>query len=173
MADVRVPRVQSTRALWITGAGLAAITNLSAPTVAQLTPGTGIKLVSDDLTKDYDVGMDDSDTVDDMGINDPAKVQAETYRNYHGMGQWFRRFDASTLIPGTTDCTALIGEGELGIWAQRDALPKGTAAVAAQKWDLFEFRSTVWKFDRKDGYYVASMKFLSTGRYATMATVAA
>lgn len=173
MADVRVPRVQSTRALWITGTALAAITSLSAPTVANLTPGTGVKLISDDLTKDYDVGMDDSDTVDDMGINDPAKAMAETYRNYHVNGQWFRRFDSSTLAPGTSDITALINEGELGIWAQRDALPKGTAAVAAQKWDLFECRSTVFKFDRKDGYYVATMKFLPTGRYATMATVAA
>ena len=173
MADVRVPRVQSTRCLWLTGAALSAITNLSAPTVAQLTPGTGIKLISDDLTKDYDVGMDDSDVVDDMGINDPAKAVAETYRNYHGNGQWFRRFDSSTLLPGTTDCTALIGEGELGLWVQRDALPKGTAVAAAQKVDIFEFRSTVWKFDRKDGYYVGTMKFLPTGRYATMATVAA
>lgn len=169
MADVRVPRVQSTRALWIT----SAITSLAAPSVANLTPGSGIKVVSDDLTKDYDVGMDDSDTVDDMGINDPAKVVAETYRNYHGMGQWFRRFDSTTLLPGTTDCTALIAEGELGVWAQRDALPKGTAVAAAQVWDLFEFRATVWKFDRKDGYYVASMKFLPTGRYATQAIVTA
>lgn len=173
MADVRVPRVQSTRALWITGAAAAAITSLAAPTVSQLTPGTGIKLISDDLSKDYDVGMDDSDTVDDMGINDPAKVQAETYRNYHGMGSWFRRFDASTLAPGTTDITALIVEGELGIWAQRDALPKATAVAASQVWQLFEFRATVWKFPRKDGYYTAEMKFLSTGRYANVATVAA
>lgn len=173
MVDVRVPRVQSTRALWITGAGLAAITTLSAPTVAQLTPGTGIKLISDDLSKDYDVGMDDSDVVDDMGINDPAKAAAETYRNYHGTGSWFRRFDQSTLAPGTTDITALINEGELGIWAQRDALPKGTAAVAAQVWQLFEFRSTVWKFPRKDGYYTAEMKFLPTGRFASAAVVAA
>lgn len=173
MGDVRVPRLKSTRALWLTGAAATAITNLSAPTVAQLTPGTGIKDISVDLTKEYDVGMDKSDSIDDMGVNDTAKAKAETFRGYHGNGQWFRRFDSSTYAPATTDCTALIGEGELGIWAQRDAVPYGTAVAATQVWQLFEFYSTVWIYDRKDGFYVASMEFFPTGRYSSKAIVAA
>lgn len=169
MADVRVPRLQSTRALWIT----SAITNIAAPTVANLTPGSGIKDISADLTKDYDVGMDRSDSVDDMGVNDTAKVKAETFRGYHGTLAFFRRFDSTSFAPATTDCTALINEGELGIFARRDALPAGTAVAASQKWSLFEFRSTVWVFDQKDGYYTASIELFPTGRYANVATVSA
>lgn len=167
MAAVRVPRLQSTRALWVT----AAITNIAAPTAAQLTPGAGIKDVSLDLHKDTDIGMDRSDSVDDMGVNDTAKVKAETFRAYHGTAAFFRRFDSTSLAPDTTDCTKLINEGELGVWAMRPALPYSTAVASAQVWQLFEFRSTVWVLDFKDGYYTASIELFPTGRYSSAAVV--
>lgn len=169
MAAVRVPRLRSTRALWVT----SAITNIAAPTVANLTPGAGIKDVSLDLHKDTDIGMDRSDSVDDMGVNDTAKVKAETFRGYHGTAAFFRRFDSTSLAPDTTDCTNLIAEGELGVWAMRDALPFDTAVAATQVWKLFEFRSTVWITDFKDGYYTASIELFPTGRYSSKAIVAA
>ena len=169
MPDVRIPRIKSTRALWIT----SAITSLSAPTVANLTPGTGIKDISPDLHKDYDVGMDPSDSVDDMGVNDTAKVKAETFRGYHGKLAFFRRFDSATFAPATTDCTKLINEGELGVFARRQAMPYDTAVAAGQVWSLFEFRSTVWIFDDKDGFYTASIELFPTGRFASIATVVA
>lgn len=169
MPAVRVPRLRSTRALWVT----SPITNIAAPTVANLTPGAGIKDVSLDLHKDTDIGMDKSDSVDDMGVNDTAKVKAETFRGYHGVAAFFRRFDSSTLAPDTTDCTNLIGEGELGIWAVRDALPYDTAVAAAQVWRLFEFRSTVWIAEQKDGFYTASIELFPTGRFSNKAVVVA
>ena len=169
MPAVRIPRLRSTRALWVT----SAITNIASPTVANLTPGAGIKDISLDLHKDTDVGMDKSDSVDDMGVNDTAKIKAETFRSYHGTAVFFRRFDSATFAPDNTDCTNLIAEGELGVFARRDAMPYDTAVAASQKWSLFEFRSTVWIFEQKDGYYTASIELFPTGRYANVATVSA
>jgi hypothetical protein len=169
MPNVRIPRLRSTRALWVS----AGVVNIAAPTVAELTPGTGIKDLSADLHKDTDVGMDKSDSVDDMGVNDTAKIKAETFRSYHGNAVFFRRFDSTTFAPATTDCTTLIAEGELGVFVRRDAMPYDTAIAATQKVSCFEFRSTVWMFEQKDGYYTASIELFPTGRYANIATVAA
>lgn len=167
----RLVRLKNTRLLWISGAAATALT-YTAPTVAQLTPGTGIVAIHANMTKNYDVAMDDSDSVTELGVDDDSKIEVPTIRSYHGMLEFFRDFDASTSLPTATDCTALITENTLGYIVKREGLPSATAVAAAQIVEVYQFRTDVWKFSKEDGLIKASIKLWQQGRYATQAVVA-
>lgn len=168
----RLVRLKNTRLLWISGAALTSFVP-SAPTVASLTPGTGIQVIHTNMTKDYDVGMDDSDNITELGVDDDAKIEVPTIHSYHGMLKFFRDYDTTSNLPSATDCTALITENQLGYFVKREGLPSSTAVAAAQKVEVYLFRTDVWKFDKEDGLIKASIKLWQQGTYATQATVAA
>jgi hypothetical protein len=170
----RLVRLKNTRLLWISGAAATAMDAIyTAPTVASLTPGTGIVAVHANMTKNYDVAMDDSDSITELGVDDDSKIEVPTIRSYHGMFEFFRDFDASTSLPTATDCTALVSENQVGYVVKREGLPSATAIAAAQKVEVYYFRSDVWKFSKEDGLIKASIKLWQLGRFATQATVAA
>lgn len=170
----RLVRLKNTRLLWVSGAGATALAAIyTAPTVASLTPGTGIAPIHANMTKNYDVAMDDSDSVTELGVDDDSKIEAPTIRSYHGMFEFFRDFDATTNLPTASDCTALVAENTLGWVVKREGLPSATAVAAAQVVEVYEFRTDVWKFSKEDGLIKASIKLWQQGRYATQATVVA
>jgi hypothetical protein len=170
----RIVRLKNTRLLWVSGTGATTITPIKdAPTVASLTPGTGIVAIHANMTKNYDVAMDDSDSVTELGVDDDSKIEVPTIRSYHGNLEFFRDFDPITNLPLSTDCTTLIAENQLGWFVKREGLPSGTAFAAAQKVELYLFRTDVWKFSKEDGLIKASIKLWQQGSYSTQATVAA
>ena len=170
----RIARLKNTRLWWVSGAAYTTLAAIyTAPTVASLTPGTGIVLVHANMTKNYDVAMDDSDSITELGVDDDSKVEVPTIRSYHGNLEFFRSFDSSTSLPDASDCTTLISENQLGWFVKREGLPSTTAAAAAQKVEVYEFRSDVWKFSKEDGLIKASIKLWQQGRFSTQATVAA
>jgi hypothetical protein len=168
----RIVRLKNTRLLWITGAAYSTLASIyTAPTVASLTPGTGIVAVHANMTKNYDVGMDDSDSITELGVDDDAKVEVPTIRSYHGMLEQFRDLDGSTFLPTVTDCTALIAEDTLGWFVKREGIPSGTAIAVGQKVEIYEFRTDVWKYPKEDGLLKANIKLWQQGRFKTQATV--
>jgi len=170
----RIPRLKNTRLLWVTGTALTTLTPLfNAPTVASLTPGTGIVAIHGNMTKNYDVAMDDSDNITELGVDDDSKIEVPTIRSYHGMLEFFRDFDATTFLPAVTDCTALVQENQLGALVKREGVPSATAIAAAQVVEIYLFRTDVWKFSKEDGLIKASIKLWQQGKYATQAIVAA
>lgn len=170
----RLVRLKNTRLLWVSGAAATTLAGIySAPTVASLTPGTGIVAIHANMTKDYDVAMDDSDSITELGVDDDSKIEVPTIRSYHGMLKFFRDFDATTNLPTATDCTALIAENTLGYIVKREGIPSATAVAAEQVVEVYKFRSDVWKFDKEDGLIKASIKLWQQGQYATQAEVVA
>jgi hypothetical protein len=170
----RLVRLKNTRLLWVSGAAATTLAPIySAPTVASLTPGTGIAVIHANMTKNYDVGMDDSDSITELGVDDDSKIEVPTIRSYHGMLEFFRDFDASTSLPTATDCTELIAENTLGYFVKREGLPSATAVAAAQVVEVYYFRTDVWKFSKEDGLIKASIKLWQQGQFATQATVVA
>jgi hypothetical protein len=168
----RLVRLKNTRLLWVSGTAKTTLDPIySAPTVASLTPGTRIAPLHANMTKNYDVAMDDSDSITELGVDDDAKIEVPTIRSYHGMLEFFRDYDPTTSLPSTTDCTTLIAENQLGWFVKREGLPSGTAVAAAQVVEVYEFRSDVWKFSKEDGLIKASIKLWQQGRVATAAVV--
>jgi hypothetical protein len=170
----RLVRLKNTRLLWVSGTAATTLTPIyNAPTVASLTPGTGIVAIHANMTKNYDVAMDDSDNVTELGVDDDSKIEVPTIRSYHGMLEFFRDFDPITSLPLATDCTTLIQENQLGFLVKREGLPSGTAVAAAQLVEVYYFRTDVWKFSKEDGLIKASIKLWQQGKFATQAVVAA
>jgi hypothetical protein len=170
----RLVRLKNTRLLWVSGTAATTLAPIyTAPTVASLTPGTGIAVIHTNMTKDYDVGGDDSDNVTELGVDDDSKIEVPTIRSYHGMMKFFRSFDASTTLPDATDCTALIQENQFGYFVKREGLPSATAIAAAQIVEVYAFRTDVWKFDKDDGLIKASIKLWQQGQFRTQAVVVA
>ena len=170
----RIVRLKNTRLLWISGAAATTLTPIKdAPTISSLTPGTGIVVIHTNMTKNYDIAMDDSDSVTELGVDDDSKIEVPTIRSYHGMLEFFRDFDATTFLPAVTDCTALVQENQLGALVKREGVPSATAIAAAQVVEIYLFRTDVWKFSKEDGLIKASIKLWQQGKYATQAIVAA
>lgn len=170
----RLVRLKNTRYLWVSGTAATTLAAIyTAPTVASLTPGTGIVAIHANMTKNSDFAMDDSDSVTELGVDDDSKIEVPTIRSYHGMGEFFRDFDATTNLPTATDCTTVIAENTLGWIVKREGIPSATAVAAAQVVEVYEFRSDVWKFSVEDGLIKASIKFWQQGRYKTQAVVVA
>lgn len=170
----RLVRLKNTRLLWVSGTAATTLDPIyAAPTVASLTVGTGIVAVHANMTKNYDVAMDDSDNITELGVDDDSKIEAPTIRSYHGMLEFFRDFDAATSLPTATDCTALITENQLGYLVKREGLPSATAIAAAQVVEVYYFRTDVWKFSKEDGLIKASIKLFQQGRFKTQAVVVA
>ena len=166
----RIVRLKNTRLTWISGTAASTFV-YTAPTVASLTPGVGVVLIHPNMTKDYDIGMDDSDNITELGVDDDSKIEVPTIRSYHGNIVQFRDFDPLTFLPTATDCTALITENTFGYIVKREGLPSSTAFVAAQTCEVYAFRSDVWKFSKEDGLIKASMKLWQQGQFKTVATV--
>jgi hypothetical protein len=170
----RLVRLKNTRYLWISGAAASTLAAIyTAPTVASLTPGTGIVAIHANMTKDSDVAMDDSDSVTELGVDDDSKIEVPTIRSYHGMLKFFRDFDATTALPTATDCCTLIAENTLGWIVKREGIASATAVAAAQVVEVYEFRTDVWKFSVEDGLIKASIKLWQQGRFKSQAVVAA
>lgn len=167
----RIVRLKNTRLLWISGAAATTLTPIKdAPTISSLTVGTGIVAIHGNMTKNYDVAMDDSDSVTELGVDDDSKIEVPTIRSYHGNFEFFRDFDPTTNLPTATDCCTLISENQLGWLAKREGPPSSLAAAVGQKWELYLFRTDVWKFSKEDGLIKASIKLWQQGSYATQAT---
>lgn len=170
----RLVRLKNTRLLWVSGTAATTLAGIyTAPTVASLTPGTGIVAIHANMTKNYDVAMDDSDSITELGVDDDSKIEVPTIRSYHGSLEFFRDFDATTNLPTASDCTALISENQLGFLVKREGLPSATAIAADQIVELYQFRTDVWKFSKEDGLIKASIKLWQQGKYATQAEVVA
>jgi hypothetical protein len=170
----RLVRLKNTRLLWVSGTAATTLAAIyTAPTVASLTPGTGIAPIYANMTKNYDIAMDDSDSITELGVDDDSKIEVPTIRSYHGMVEFFRDFDVSTSLPTASDCTALMAENALGYIVKREGPPSATAVAAAQIVEVYYFRTDVWKFSKEDGIIKASMKLWQQGQFATQAVVVA
>ena len=159
----RIPDLGNTRMTKV-----ITIANINAPTAAELTAGIDLSV---NMSKEYDVGMDNSDSINEEGVNDLAKTDVPTMRSYHGDLTFFRDLDGTTFLPTATDCTALITENLLFYFVRRFGLPSTSAYVAGQKVEVYLFRSDVWQFPT-GGLKKAKIHLWQMGVYSTVATVA-
>jgi hypothetical protein len=148
------------------------ILSIVAPTVAELTGGT-VKHLTPNLTKNYDLDVDKSDSVSEVGVDDRSKSDSRTIGGYHGMLEFFRDLDPTTKLPTATDCTALISEGEIFYLVRRFGFPSSTAFAAGQQVQVYLFQADYWQFPGGDGMFKAKMELFQLAQFSTVAIVAA
>lgn len=161
-----------TKLVWVPGD--AGITDVSAPTVAQLTGGTVVDLTCL-MVSTYEVRPDASDTTNERAVCESANTVAPTVKNYMGNLILFRQFDASTGVPEADDPMNTFEFGTLGWFVRRVGKPYSTAFVATDVVEVYKFMSDEPQpaAGSGEGYLKLTVPLLQQGTFDTKAVVAA
>lgn len=152
---------------WVT-----TISNLAAPTVAELNAGKDLSCL---LTPAYLVDFADSDTVGpERAMCEFANTTTATVANYEGNLVVFRSYTAG--VKDATDVQNIFVPGAyaIGYFVRRTGLPTATAWAIGQKVDIFKFQhdNPKLKGGANEGYLKGNVKLLPQGVYQCDATVA-
>jgi hypothetical protein len=148
------------------------IADVTAPKLATEISAVGSKELVSNLTKNYDLGVDKSDSISEVGVNDRSKSDLRTIGGYHGSLEFFRDLDPSTNLPMATDCTKLIGEGEYFYVVRRVGFPAATAYAVGQEVEVYYFQSDFWQFPQGDGMVKAKIELFQLAQFKTNAVIA-
>lgn len=159
-----------TKLYWV--AGDAAITNVSAPTVAQLNAGVDITCLT---VSTYEVRADASDTTNERAVCETANVVAPTIQNYMGNLVLFRQFDDTTGVPEADDTLNTFEFGEVGWFVRRLGKSHDTAWAANDQVEVYKFMvdNPQIQGGTGEGYLKATVPLLQQGTFDLKAVVAA
>lgn len=159
-----------TRLSWVEGD--IGITDVSAPTVAQLNAGVDLTCV---MVSTYEVRADASDTTNERAVCEEANVVAPTIKNYMGNLILFRQINASTFVPETSDPLNVFEFGVIGWFVRRLGAAFDTAWAANDQVEVYKFMSDVPQptGGTGEGYLKATVPLLQQGTFDIKAIVAA
>jgi len=167
-----VPRMVDqgkTKLYWV--AGDTGITNVAAPTVAQLNAGTDITCL---MVSTYEVRADASDKTNERAVCETSNVDTPTIQNYMGNLVLFRQFDAVTGAPQATDTLNLFQYGALGWFVRRIGTPYSTVWATGDVVDVYKFMvdNPQIQGGTGEGYFKATVPLLQQGTFNLRAIVA-
>lgn len=159
-----------TKLYWVEGD--TGITDVSAPTVAQLNAGVDITCIT---VSTYEVRADASDTTNERAVCEDANVVAPTIKNYMGNLILFRLINASTFVPETNDPINVFEFGVVGFFVRRLGAAFDTAWTANDQVEVYKFMSDVPQIQggTGEGYLKATVPLLQQGTFDIKAIVAA
>jgi hypothetical protein len=168
-----VPRMVDngvTKLYWVEGD--TTITDVSAPTVAQLNGGVDITCIT---VSTYEVRADASDTTNERAVCETANVVAPTIKNYMGNLVLFRLINASTFVPETNDPINVFEFGVVGWFVRRLGSAFDVAWAANDQVEVYKFMSDVPQIQggTGEGYLKATVPLLQQGTFDIKAIVAA
>jgi hypothetical protein len=157
--------IQVTKLLWVT-----TIADITAPTAAELTAG---KDLTPYMVTSYKVSFEGSSIITEAGVADGIEINAPSRAKYSGNLVLYRDFTAG--VPSTSDPVAIFaGAYEQGYFCRRIGLAYTTAAIAAQKWEVYAFTADKPQIEggTEAGFLKVTVPLISAGRAALSATVA-
>jgi hypothetical protein len=170
--EAKLPRFVDqgkTKIYWVPGD--TGITNVAAPTVAQLNAGVDITCL---LLSTYEVMADASDTTNERAVCETANVVAPTIQNYKGNLILFRQYDDITGVPESDDTLAIFVFGAVGWFVRRIGKPYTTAWATGDKVDVYKFMIDTPQIagGTGEGYLKGTVPLLQQGTFNINATVA-
>jgi hypothetical protein len=159
-----------TKLYWVPGED--GITDVSAPTVAELDAGVDITCIT---VSTYEVHADASDTTDERAVCETANVVAPTIKNYTGELPLFRQIDAGTFALEADDPISLFEFGEIGYFVRRTGAAFDVAWAANDRVEVYKFMVDVPQPQggTGEGYLKATVPLLQQGSFDVAAVVAA
>lgn len=159
-----------TKLYWVEGD--TGITDVSAPTVAQLNAGVDVTC---SMVSTYEVRADASDTTNERAVCETANVVAPTIKNYMGNLVLFRLINASTFVPETGDPINVFEYGIVGWFVRRLGAAFDVAWAANDQVEVYKFMSDVPQIQggTGEGYLKATVPLLQQGTFDIKAIVAA
>ena len=159
-----------TKLYWVEGD--TGITDVSAPTVAQLNAGVDITCIT---VSTYEVRADASDTTNERAVCEIANVVAPTIQNYMGNLVLFRQINASTFVPETNDPINVFEFGVVGWFVRRLGAAFDVAWAANDQVEVYKFMSDVPQIQggTGEGFLKATVPLLQQGTFDIKAIVAA
>lgn len=160
-----------TKIHWVQGD--TGITNVLAPTVAQLNAGTSIDITCL-LLATYEVRADGSDTTNERAVCETANVVAATVQNYMGNLILFRQFDDTTNALETDDALNIFSFGAVGWFVRRIGKPYSSAWAAGDVVDVYKFAVDTPQVQggTGEGYIKATIPLLQQGTFSVKSIVA-
>lgn len=159
-----------TKLYWVEGD--TGITDVSAPTVAQLNAGVDVTCT---MVSTYEVRADASDTTNERAVCETANVVAPTIQNYMGNLVLFRLINATTFVPETADPINVFEFGVVGWFVRRLGAAYDVAWAANDQVEVYKFMSDVPQIQggTGEGYLKATVPLLQQGTFDIKAVVAA
>lgn len=160
----------ATKLYWVEGD--TGITDVSAPTVAQLNGGVDVTCI---MVSTYEVRADASDTTNERAVCETANVVAPTIKNYMGNLVLFRLINATTFVPETNDPINVFEFGAVGWFVRRLGAAYDVAWAANDQVEVYKFMSDVPQIQggTGEGYLKATVPLLQQGTFDIKAIVAA
>lgn len=160
-----------TKIHWVQGD--AGITNVLAPTTAQLNAGTSIDITCL-LLSTYEVMADASDTTNERAVCETANVVAPTIQNYKGNLPLFRQYDDVTNLPESDDTLNIFTFGAIGWFVRRLGKPFSSAWAVGDVVDVYKFMCDVPQVagGTGEGYLKATVPLLQQGTFSVKSIVA-